>query len=335
VDRIKKLKSIDDIARLAGVSKSTVSRALNDSPLVGEETKARIVAIAKDHEFKPSAIARNLSTRKSRTIAFVNCAFLKYEGGLSDLFSIEIMGGIGLGLYELGYDMLIASINPGDRDWVPGYLDSGKVDGFILMTSESKKEHVDLLLESGAPFIAWGFGAGRYCSVSGDDARGGRLAAERFLSRGRRRIGFIGGPRVETEVKERYRGFSEALRDAGLDPKQLAAFCDYSEHAAEREMAALLRRPGGVDAVFVAGDLMAIAAMRSIKAAGLRIPDDVAVIGYDDLTIASYVTPSLTTVNQNVPGAGRILARDLVAFLEKGVVSTTTVPVRLVERESA
>jgi DNA-binding LacI/PurR family transcriptional regulator len=332
---MNKLKSIDDIARLAGVSKSTVSRALNDSPLVGGETKARIVAIAKDHEFKPSAIARNLSTRKSRTIAFVNCAFLKHGGGLSDLFSIEIMGGIAYGLYEMGYDILLAAINPGDRDWVAGYLDSRKVDGFILMTSESKRDHVDLLLASGAPFIAWGFGAGRYCSVAGDDARGGRLAAERFLGAGRRRIGFIGGPRIETEVKERYRGFGEPLREAGLDPRPLSAFCDYSEHAAAREMGLMLNRERGLDAVFVASDMMAIAAMRAIQATGRRVPDDVAVIGYDDLTIASYVSPSLTTISQNVPEAGRILARDLVAFLEKGVVSTTTVPVKLIERDSA
>jgi DNA-binding LacI/PurR family transcriptional regulator len=332
---MKKLKSIDDIARLAGVSKSTVSRALNDSPLVGADTKARIVAIAKDHDFKPSAIARNLSTRKSRTIAFVNCAFLKHEAGLSDLFSIEIIGGIASGLYELGYDMLLANINPGDKDWIPAYLDSGKVDGFILMTSESKRDHVELLMASGAPFIAWGFGAGRYCSVSGDDFRGGRLAAGRFLSAGRKRIGFVGGPRIEIEVKERYRGLCEQLRDAGLEPKPPASFCDYSEHGAERETAALLKREPGLDAVFAAGDQMAIAAMRAIAATGRRVPDDVAVIGYDDLTIASYVTPSLTTVSQNVPGAGKILARDLVAYLEKGVVSTTTVPVRLVARESA
>jgi DNA-binding LacI/PurR family transcriptional regulator len=194
---------------------------------------------------------------------------------------------------------------------------------------------VDLLLASGAPFIAWGFGAGRYCSVAGDDAKGGRLAAERLLSTGRKRIGFIGGPRVEIEVKERYRGFSEILRDAGADPKALVSYCDYSERGAEREMAALLKRDPDLDAVFVAADLMAIAAMRVIKASGRRIPEDVAVVGYDDLTLASYVTPSLTTISQNVPEGGKILARDLVAYLERGVVSTTTIPVRLIARESA
>lgn len=332
---MQKLKSIDDIAKLAGVSKSTVSRALNDSPLVGAETKARIVAIAKDHDFTPSAIARNLSTKKSRTIAFVNHAYCKCEGSLSDVFSVEIMGGVALGLAELGYDMLVAHIRPDDTDWVSSYLNTGKVDGFILVTSESKHDHVDLLLSAKAPFIAWGFGAGRYCSVAGDDAKGGALAAQRFISSGRRRIGFIGGPRVETEVKERLRGFSEVLGDAGIDTKGLVSFCDYRSHSAEREMDALLKKDPKVDAVFVASDIMAIAAMRIIKASGRKIPDDIAVIGYDDLTVASYVSPSLTTISQNVPGAGRLLARNLVAYLEKGVISTTTVPVRLVERESA
>ncbi len=332
---MQKLKSIDDIAKLAGVSKSTVSRALNDSPLVGAETKARIVAIAKDHEFTPSAIARNLSTRKSRTIAFVNHAYCKCDGELSDPFSVEIMGGVALGLAELGYDMLVAHIRPGDTGWVSSYLDTGKVDGFILVTSESKHDHVDLLLASKAPFIAWGFGGGRYCSVAGDDARGGRLAGERFASAGRRRIGFIGGPRVETEVKERFRGFSEALGEAGIEPKGLASYCDYSEHGAEREMNALMKREPKIDAVFAGSDIMAVAAMKAIKASGRKIPDDVAVIGYDDLTVSSYVSPGLTTISQNVPGSGRLLARNLVAYLERGVINTTTVPVHLVERDSA
>jgi DNA-binding LacI/PurR family transcriptional regulator len=332
---MQKLKSIDDIARLAGVSKSTVSRALNDSPLVGIETKAKILSIAKAHEFKPSAIARNLSTRCTKTIAFVNHAYNNYECNVSEPFSLEIMGGIAKGLHLLGYDLLVLHIDPDNTDWASSYLDSGKVDGFILMTSEGKIGHVERLRAIGAPFIAWGVGATDYCTVSGDDRKGGRLAAEHLISIGRKKIAFIGGPKIEAEVKERYRGFAEVMQDAGIDARSLTVYGDYSERSAEREMASLMKKAPDLDSVFINSDLMAIAAMKVIKASGRRIPDDIAVVGYDDLSLSAMVTPALTTVSQHVAQAGQILARDLVAFLEKGMITTTTMPVELVVRESA
>jgi DNA-binding LacI/PurR family transcriptional regulator len=332
---MNKLKSIEDIAVLAGVSKSTVSRALNKSSLVNEETRERILAIAHAHDFKPSFTARNLSTRKSCTIAFVNHAYGKGECGMSDPFSLEIMGGIAIGLHELGYGLLVVHVDPADRAWASNYLGSGRVDGFILMTSEKKRDHIDLLRSLGAPFIAWGRGGSDFCYVCGNDRTGGRLAAERLISTGRRRIAFIGGISVEQEVKERYEGFAAAMGDAGLDPKARVAYADYSEVLAERETARLFERDPGIDAIFANSDYMAIGAIRWLKASGRRVPDDVAVIGYDDLSIASYLTPRLTTVSQSVPLAGRMLARDLVAFLEKGVVTHTEMPVELILRDSA
>jgi DNA-binding LacI/PurR family transcriptional regulator len=331
----KKLKSIEDIAVLAGVSKSTVSRALNNSPLVSAETKENILAIAHEHDFKPSFAARNLSMRTSRTIAFVNHAYGRDECGVSDPFSLEIMGGIAIGLHELGYGLLVVQIDPADRAWASQYLDSGRVDGFILMTSNQKRDHVELLRGMGAPFIVWGRGGEGYCSVCGDDRKGGRLATERLIGTGRKRIAFLGGPRIESEVQERYAGYAEAMQEAGRDPRALVAYGDYSERSAEREVMDLLDREPGMDALFANSDYMAIAAIRKLNASGRRVPDDVAVVGYDDLAIASYVSPRLTTISQNVPFAGRILARDLVAFLEKGVITHSSMPVELIVRESA
>jgi DNA-binding LacI/PurR family transcriptional regulator len=331
----KKLKSIEDIARLAGVSKSTVSRALNDSPLVGIETKARILAIAKEHDFRASFTARNLSMRTSRTIAFVNHAFSKDECGISDQFSLEIMGGIAIGLHELGYDLLVVHVDPSDTGWASAYLDSGRVDGFILMTSNKKRSHIERLLAMEAPFIAWGPSRGEYCSVCADDRRGGRLAAERLISTGRKRIAFLGGARGELEVKLRYEGFSEAMEEAGLDPGSLVAYGEYSDKLAAREVGRLLDRAPDIDAVFANSDFMAIAAVRSLERAGRRVPEDVAVIGYDDLSVAALVTPALTTISQSINQAGRILARDLIAYLERGLITNTVMPVELVLRDSA
>jgi DNA-binding LacI/PurR family transcriptional regulator len=335
--KAEKLRSIADIARIAGVSKSTVSRALNDSPLVGDETKQRISAIAEEHHFQPSVAARNLSLKSSHTIAFVTHTYSKEECGISDPFSLEIMGGITIGLHERGYDMLVVHVDPSDRGWAAQFLDSGRVDGFILMTSAQKSSHVDLLLSVEAPFVAWGPPVKTgYCTVRGDDFRGGMLAAERFAGLGRSRVGFIGGARAETEVQERQRGFAAGLASRGLALQpDLTLYADYMEKTAAKATTELLQRQPRLDAVFAGSDIMAIAAMRTLQAMGRRIPDDVAVIGYDDLSLASYVTPTLTTISQKVPLAGKLLAEALVTYLEKRIITTTTVPVELIVRSSA
>ena len=332
-----KPKSIADIARLAGVSKTTVSRALNDSPFINVETKKRVQSIIKAHAFQPSAMARNLSRRRSCTVGFVTHAYAKDGcGGITDPFSVEIMGSIAAGLHKLGYDLLTIIVDHHNSEWPAQFLDSSRVDGFIIMTSTGKRHDVELLLDRGAPFVAWGMGNGEYCTVCGDDVGGGRLATERLLSLGRERIGFIGGPKVESEVQGRYRGFEAALRAAGKEPDPaLVVYGDYSEESGARGMAELLKRAPGLDAVFCNSDLMAIAAMRTLAAAGRQVPRDVAVVGYDNVSVSSYVTPSLTTVSQNIPLAGKFLAEDFVGCLVQRTVTNRIVPVELVVRASA
>ena len=181
------VKTIADIARLAGVSKSTVSRALNDSPLIGEETKAKIRSIAHQHSFQINVPARQLSMKESRTIAFVTHAYHK-DFSVADLFGLEIMGGISKGLAALGYDMLVIHVDPNETKWAHQYFDTGRVDGFILMTSMRKQYHAKALLEIGAPFIIWGVPQPilKACSVTGDNINGGKLATEHLRSEERR-----------------------------------------------------------------------------------------------------------------------------------------------------
>ena len=331
------VRTIADIARLAGVSKSTVSRALSDSPLVADETKDRIRAIAREHKFQVSAPARRLSLKRSRTIAFVTHAYHTCFSWV-DLFGLEILGGITRGLYELGYDTLIAHVDPKDTTWIAQYLGTGRVDGFILQTSSRKQYHVKELLKAQAPFIVWGapLPGQSYCSVIGDDVTGGRLATQHMISRGCRRIGFIGGHPGEMEVMGRYRGYERALQEAGLEiDEALTAYGDYSDVSGAAEMNGLLDRAPDLEGVFVNSDVMAIAAMDALRERGRRVPEDVAVIGYDDLSIAAHSHPPLTTVRQSVPEVGRILARNLVEYLETKMVTNVTVPVELVVRESA
>lgn len=331
------VKNIADLAALAGVSKSTVSRALNDSPLIGEDTKSRIRTLAREHNFQINAPARQLSMRQSLTIAFVTHAYHK-DFSVADLFGLEILGGVSNGLAKQGYDLLVIHVNPQDTKWAHQYFDTGRVDGFILMTSTRKQTHVKALTEIDAPFIIWGVPQPnqKYCSVTGDNFNGGKLATEHLIRAGRQKIGFIGGPEYELEVQHRLEGYKSALLAAGssIDPV-LIEYGDFSNTSGAEAMRRLLEKTPDLDAVFVNSDLMAIAAMDAIRETGRHVPDDVAVVGYDDLSIAEHSNPPLTTIRQNIPLAGKLLAQNLIQYLQSGLTTNVSIPVELIIRKSA
>jgi len=333
----KPVQTLEDIARLANVSKSTVSRALNDSPLIKDETKERIRLIARQNNFRINIPARQLSLQQSRTVAFVTHAY-HTEFSVEDLFGLEIMGGVARGLHNSGYDMLVVHVNPRDTEWARQYLDSGRVDGFILMTSSRKQAHIKALVELGAPFIVWGIPMPnyRYCSVTGDNFSGGMLATEYLIRSGRQRIAFLGGPAEELEVQHRYAGYETALHTAGrtVDPA-LLVYGEFCSNSGADSMQRLLDQAPDLDAVFVNSDLMAVAAINVIRDCGRRVPEDIAVIGYDDLSLAAYNNLPLTTVRQNIPQAGTLLAHNLIQYLQTGLVTNVTIPVELIVRKSA
>jgi DNA-binding LacI/PurR family transcriptional regulator len=329
--------TIADIARLAGVSKSTVSRALNDSPLIGPETKQRIRDIAQAHNFQMNDPARRLSLRQSHVVALVT---YQYQANLAvpDAFVLEIMSGIAAGLHAGGYDLLVIQVASKDTDWIGRYLRSGRVDGFILLMASCTQQHIQTLRDAKAPFVLWGVppGSHPYCSVSGDSFAGGKTATEHLLSSGRSRIAFIGGWHGDAEVGDRYKGYEAALQSAGrtVDPA-LVAYTNFSPASGAAAMRTLLEQAPDLDAVFVNSDLMAVAAMDEIRAHGRRVPEDVAVVGYDDVSIAQHSDPPLTTIRQNGPLAGRLLAETLLGHLRTGAVTNVSIPAELVVRKSA
>jgi DNA-binding LacI/PurR family transcriptional regulator len=329
--------TIADIARLAGVSKSTVSRALNDSPLISTETKERIHELARAHRFQMNDPARRLSRKQSQVVALVTYAY-KADGAVPDAFTLEIMSGITAGLHANGYDLLVIQVGPNDTDWVERYLESGRVDGFVLMAASCTERQIGVLADRNAPFVIWGppSRTHRYSSVSGDSFAGGRIATAHLLASGRERVAFLGGPSREGEVHDRYLGYEAALRDAGkqVDPA-LVAYGDYSPASGADTMGALLDANAGLDGVFVNSDLMALAAIGEIRSRGLRVPDDVGVVGYDDIALARLAEPPLTTIRQSAPLAGRLLAENLVQQLRTGAVTNVAIPAELVVRESA
>ena len=346
----ERVKTIADIARIAGVSKATVSRALNESPLVSAETRERVRAIAEQHGFEMNATARSLSTRQSNVVALATYPYEpvgsneKPGGGfvpgdkLPDAFMLEIMSGLAAGLHARGYDLLVIQIESRDTGWIARYLDSGRVDGFVLMAASCTLNHLKALEARGAPFVVWGLDSTShaYSTVSGDSYTGGRIATTHLLDKGRRRVAFIGGPDTEQESLDRYRGYETALRAANVEvDESLVTYGWFSSESAATRMRELLERHTDIDAVFACSDVMAIAAIEVLRAAGRTVPDDVAVVGYDDVAIAAHTDPPLTTVRQPGPLAGHLLADSLIQQLRTGAVGHVSIPAELVVRESA
>jgi len=334
-----RVQTINDIARLAGVSKSTVSRALNDSPLIGVETKERIRAIAQEHEFQLNAPAQRLSRRQSQVVGLPMFDWGKGPATM-DLFMLEIMGGISSGLHEQGYDLLVLQVPNADVNWARRAIDSGRADGFVLLSASCSPETVETLVEAEIPFVIWGAASPEhaYCSVTGDSFAGGRLATAHLLETGRRRIALVGGPEWSWEIRDRRRGYEAALGDAGLgaDPS-LIVHTPWSaaERSAAAAVAGLLEHEPELDGIVANSDFFALGAIDALRGLGRRVPEDAGVVGYDDVSVAAFANPPLTTIRQDGPLAGRLLARGLVQYLQTGAVSSSIIPAQLVVRGSA
>ena len=332
----KRVRTIADIAEIAGVSKSTVSRALSNSSLISEKTRNRIQAIAREHNFQINQPARSLSMQQTNTIAFITHGYYK-NICVEDLFLLEMLGAITDALTLVNYDLLMVNVDPHETDWIDDYIRTGKVDGFILMTSTKKRSHIKKLVEMNAPFIAWGAPIlnANYCTVTGDNFSGGRLAAEYLLGIGKRKIAFLGGPAKEKEVQLRYQGFETALQSVGLPVESSrVVFGDFSSSSGSEMIHQLFENNVDFDAVFANSDFIAIGAMNAIRERGLQVPDDVSVVGYDNLSLAQYTYPPLTTIKQNIQESGRLLVQNLVQYLETGVVTNVSVPVEVIVRDS-
>lgn len=329
-----------DIAYKAGVSQATVSRALSDSPLVNEETKRRIKEIARELNYKVDKNARNLRSQKTRTIALL----LNEDHGTGDSlinpFFLSMVASIIRASAARNYDVLI-SFQQFSDDWHADYEDANRADGIIFLgygdytTYVEKLNHLD---EQDAHYITWGpvLPGQPGVSIGCDNFNGAKKAIEHLLALGHKRIAFIGGISEDSpEFRRRYQGYCEAIEQAGLtvDP-QLQVDAETSEGAGY-QAAEQLRNSGiTFDAVFGASDLIAIGVMKALEENGIRIPQDIAVMGFDDIPMAAYTYPPLSTVQQNTKLAGELLVENLLKLMDGEKVESFLIPAELVVRGS-
>jgi LacI family transcriptional regulator, galactose operon repressor len=331
------------VAKQSGVSVSTVSRVFNEYADVSPATRERVLAVAAKLDYAPSAAARTLVKQQSQLIGVV--LFTGYEHpDIHHPFFQEVLVGLKHGIGELGYDLLLfATEQPGSNHGRPhSYLRRARqhgVDGIVVMGVDRDDPEVEKLVRSPVPVIAVDLDvSGDHTSyVASDNIGGARLAVRHLHGLGHTRIATIAGPAETKPGADRILGYRAEMNALGLEihPGYVAEGDFYAE-SAERLMQSLLRRRTPPTAVFAAADMMAVGAIRAIQAAGLSVPGDVAIVGFDDIRLAELLSPPLTTIRQDMVGIGLAAGRALVEQIENpdSTPPVLTLPVELVVRAS-
>lgn len=328
--------TLEEVARLAGVSRSTVSRVINNHPNVRPEVRKRVWEVIQQVGYQPHAAARSLVTNRTQMLGLV------IPRGLVTLFSdpffpILIRGVADVCTARRYYLMLSFFSDPHQQEELyRRALRSRLLDGVILSGAPLDDPLVPWLLQDNTPFVV----AGRYPDervtyVDVDNVGGARMAVEHLLRLGHRRIATITGPLTMMAGQDRLEGYRQALLSRGIPVHDaLIAEGDFTEEGARVAMQRLL--PQRPTAVFAASDTMAVGAMKAIREAGLRIPDDIAIVGFDDLPIASAVDPPLTTVRQPIERMGAMAAEMLIGLVEGTITGPQHVilPTQLIVRAS-
>jgi len=329
------------IAHLAGVSQPTVSRALRGSRMVNEATRSKILKIARELNYQVDKNASNLRCQQSGTLALLFFEDPAPDDSLINPFFVSMLAAITRACAQRGYDLLISFQQPNNEDWQAGFEDSNKADGIILLGYGDYVDYrprLQSMIARGTHFVRWGSivpDQGEI-SVGCDNFSGGRDITRHLLDRGARRIAFLGDASNHApEFLERYRGHCAALSDAGIVPDaQLQIDAISSEQSGAEATRRLLACGAPFDAICAASDLIAIGAMKTLHAAGLTVPGDVLVSGFDDIPLSAFVDPGLTTVQQDTKIAGAVLVDTLLKLIHKEPVENTVLPVSLILRQS-
>jgi LacI family transcriptional regulator len=330
--------TIKDVARLAGVSVATVSRVLNSSAPVQADTRARVLQVARELRFAPNGAARTLSRRRAGALGVI----------LPDLygeFFSELLRGIDQESQRAGHSLLVSSSHH-DSHGVAAAIRAmrGRVDGLLIMAPEVSAAALEAALPDGLSVVLLNPmpGAG-IASITVDNAGGARLVVQHLVALGHRHVAFITGPTGNADAQARLRGYRDAMDDAALavTPALVArgAFTEESGWQAARRI--IGQTDERATAIFAANDASAVGALAAVREAGLSVPDDISVVGFDDIPIARYATPPLTTVRVAIDVLGaraaNLLLRSLTGAAQKAPPDARfeIVPAELVARSSS
>lgn len=323
--------SIKDIARRAGVSHSTVSRALAGSSLVNDQTRARIAQLAREMGYTPSAVARAMSTRRTRTVGIVVTT-------IADPFVAEVVRGVEETALDRGYNVILceSSDDPEREVSAVRTLRERWVDAVIVTASRVGSFYAQLAEIQVPVVLINNQQPGEYSfSVRNDDLVGGRLVGRYLLALGHRRIGYISGHTAATSSQLRLQGCQNALREAGVSiPPDWIVSGDGKPGGGLRAAQRLFEKPEHPTAVFCYNDQTAMGALRALKSMGLLVPQDISLVGYDDIAAAFYLDPPLTTVGQAKYELGQRAMDMALALISGQEVHDVLIKPELVVRKS-
>ncbi|MFJ4896005.1 LacI family DNA-binding transcriptional regulator [Streptomyces sp. NPDC088788] len=331
--------TIKTVAARAGVGRTTVSRVINGSELVSEKARAAVLAAIAELNYVPNSVARGLVTSRTNSVALV---IPESESRLgSEPYFSAVIRGVSTALAETRTQLQLVLVrDQAERDQLTESVAERRVDGVLLVSVHEHDPLPGLLEDMGLPTVL----AGRrspeesLSHVHSDNAGGAAAAVEHLLCRGRRTIGTISGPLDMDVARSRLQGWRETLEKAGHEvPEGLVASSDFTEEGGGAAMRSLLEQVPALDAVFVASDVMAAGALAELRRQGRRVPDDVAVVGFDDSIIARHTHPPLTSVRQPVEEIGSTIARILLAEIDDPEEPRRHIvlPTELVVRESS
>lgn len=326
-----------DIAKMSGVSVSTVSRALAGSDQVSADTREYIAEIARQNGYVVNPLARSLRLKRTEIINVAIPLGHASQQLISDPFMLEMLGRLADEITERGYELLVTKMPAPEPGWLDRLVGAQRADGLIII---GQSDQCEALQEAGRhhePMVVWGaHKPGMSYSVVGVDNRlGGRLAAERLIGRGRRKLAFIGDPTLP-EVRPRYAGYLEVCDEAGVpEAARRLAYAAFTPSSAQAAAELLFESGEPVDGIFAASDVIALEAIAAAKARGLRIPDDVAVVGFDDSAVAAHADPALTTIRQDLAEGARLLTELLFQRMQGAEPAGVQMTPQLVVRASA
>jgi DNA-binding LacI/PurR family transcriptional regulator len=337
--RPPKRPTLEVVAARAGVSRATASRVLRGSTDVSASTRDRVLRAAEEVAYTVNRAARALVTSRTDSIAFLVAE--SEERTFHDPYFLGVLRGAQAEATEAGIQIVfVIASTAAQTAQFTRFVGGGHVDGVLLVSLHGDDTLVHHLERLGVPTVVngrpWDTAAGLF-SVDSDNVGGGRQATELMLEGGRRTITTITGPLDMAVGQDRLTGYRQALRSAGVDPPAGGVQeGDFTVEGGAAAMAALLDAVPDLDALFAASDLMAIGAMRTLAERGRRVPDDVAVVGFDDVGEARLVVPPLTTMRQPLADLGRTMTRVLLARVSGAEAAARTVlPTEVVRRDSA
>lgn len=331
-----KVRTLADIAAIAGVTPATVSRALSGNARISPATRHKVLEIADRYGFQINQTARNLRLGRTQSIGVVIPLGHESAQRVSDPFYTALIGNLVDGLARREHAMLLSAVTPHDPAWLAEMSRSGRVDGIIVLCQSDQDPVLRKVGRSYKPLVVWGESGSAeqdYCCVGTDNRLGGRLATEHLIRIGKRHIAFAGMTDIP-ELAARYAGYLDAHAAAGLSPGpyiKLPLAFDPSSLDLHQTVAA----QGDIDAIMAASDMVAMGMIRALADTGRRVPDDVAVVGYDDVSLAAHATPALTTIRQNLAVAAETILELLFDRIAGVDAPSVRIPLELVRRQSA